>query len=368
MSNIPFVDLKAQHASIRGEIDAAVADVLDQCNFILGDPVSQFEAAFAAFIGTKNAFGVSDGLDALTVALRVIGIAPGDEVIIPANTFIATALAATQAGATVRLVDCHPETWEMDPSRLEEAITPKTKVIMPVHLYGMSAEMDPILSIAGKRGITVIEDAAQAHGVRFKGKGCGSLGALGCFSFYPGKNLGACGDGGAVTTNDPILAERIKLLRNYGQRVKYEHIEKGVNSRLDTLQAGILTIKLKRLQSWNEARARHARAYIERLGGVGDLRFQKVDPNSTHIYHLFVLETGRRDALQAHLRAAGVDTGIHYPHPVHRQKAYLAELGQYEGHMPVAERLAGRILSLPMFAELNEKQIDRVCSAIKSFF
>jgi dTDP-4-amino-4,6-dideoxygalactose transaminase len=238
---------------------------------------------------------------------------------------------------------------------------------MPVHLYGMSADMDPILALAAERGLAVIEDAAQAHGTRYKGRSCGSMGIGAGFSFYPGKNLGACGDGGMFVSNDARVADRVRSMRNYGQRAKYEHVEKGGNSRLDTVQAVILEIKLRHLGAWNAARASHAARYRERLAGVGDLRFQEQDPNSTHIYHLLVVETARRDALQGHLKADGIDTGIHYPSPVHLQKAYL-DLGYGPGSFPVAERLAGRILSLPMYAELSEGQIERVCESVRAFF
>jgi dTDP-4-amino-4,6-dideoxygalactose transaminase len=367
MNPIPFVDLKAQHAPLRKEIDAAIAGVIDTCSFILGPQVAAFEASFAAFVGARHAVGVSDGLDALTLALRAADVGPGDEVIVPANTFIATALAATQAGATVVPVDCNPRTWEIDTGAIAAAVTPRTRAVMPVHLYGMSADMDPILALANLRGLAVIEDAAQAHGTRYKGRPCGSIGTAAGFSFYPGKNLGACGDGGMMVTNDARVADRVRSMRNYGQRAKYEHVEKGGNSRLDTVQAVILEIKLRHLAAWNAARAAHAARYRAALGGVGDLGFQEEDPNSTHIYHLMVVETGRRDALQQHLRADGIDSGIHYPSPVHLQKAYL-DLGHKPGSFPVSERLAGRILSLPMYAELSEAQIDRVCGSVKAFF
>jgi dTDP-4-amino-4,6-dideoxygalactose transaminase len=367
MLHVPFVDLKAQHQSLRPEIDAAIGRVIDECSFILGSAVTAFEQEFAAFVEARHAIGVADGLDALHLSLDALGIGPGDEVIIPANTFIATALAVSQTGATIRPVDCDPLTQEIDVRRIEEAITPRTKAIMPVHLFGMAADMDPISEIAVRRGLRVVEDAAQAHGTRYKGRACGSLGHLSGFSFYPGKNLGACGDGGMVVTNDDGLAERIRQLRNYGQRVKYVHIEKGVNSRLDALQASILAIKLRHLPAWNAARHRHAQAYRARLAGIGDLGFQQEDPNSTHIYHLFLVQTAHRDALQAHLKAAGVETGIHYPIPVHRQAAY-AELGFGEGSFPVAERLANRILSLPMFAELSPEQLDYVCAQVRGFY
>jgi len=364
---IPFVDLKAQLKPIRSQIDAAIGGVLDKTNFILGDPVAEFERSFAQFVGAKHAIGVGTGLDALTLALRAAGVGPGDEVIVPANTYIATALAVSQAGARVVLVDCDADTWEIDPARIPAAITRKTKAIMPVHLYGMAADMDPILKIASRFGLTVIEDAAQAHGARYKGSCCGTFGLAAGFSFYPGKNLGAYGDGGAVVTNDEGIAERVRSLRNYGQKAKYEHVVQGTNSRLDTVQAAILGVKLPCLEGWNRARGAHGRRYRELLQGVGDLRFQALDPNSTHIYHLFVVETAYRDELQRHLKQSGIDTGIHYPSPIHLMPAY-AELGYRPESFPVAERLAGRILSLPMYGELGDCQIEEVCGAVSAYF
>ncbi|HEY3757943.1 MAG TPA: DegT/DnrJ/EryC1/StrS family aminotransferase [Opitutaceae bacterium] len=368
MPPIPFVDLKAQLRSVRAEIDAAIKPILDECNFILGAPVAEFEAAFAEFVGAGHAIGTSDGLDALTLSLRAVGVGPGDEVIVPANTFIATALAVTQAGAAVRLVDCDPGTWEIDVSQIEAAITPRTKAIVPVHLYGMSADMNPIISIANEFGLGVVEDAGQAHGTRYEGIGCGSLGDVSAFSFSPAKNLGACGDGGMVVTNDPAIADQARLLRNYGSREKYVHLQKGVNSRLEALQAAILSVKLRHLSTWNAARSSHAARYRELLSGVGDLRFQRQDPSSTHNHHRFVFETAHRDALQKHLKQAGVETIIHYPTPIHRQKAYEVELAGYAGQLPVSEQLAGRILSLPMFPELTEEQILQVASSVQEFY
>lgn len=364
---VPFINLPAQHAALRSELEPLFSDVLTKANFILGEPVTQFEKEFAAFVGAKHAIGVADGLDALRLSLQAFDIGPGDEVIIPANTFIATALAVSQTGATPALVDCCPETFNIATSAIERAITPQSKAIIPVHLTGQAADMDHILDIARRHKLHVIEDAAQAHGTTYKGKPCGSIGDASCFSFYPGKNLGACGDGGMITTNSDTLAARLRCLRNYGQEVKYIHVEQGSNSRLDTLQASILSVKLKRLPEWNNLRAAHARSYITGLSGVGDLVFQKSASWSSHIYHLFIIQTARRDELQKYLAEHGVDTIIHYPIPVHLQKAY-AELNQPAGSFPTAEKLAGRILSLPMFPELTKEQISHVVNSIKAFF
>lgn len=367
MKTILFVNLAAQHATIRSEIDAAIQQVLSRCNFILGSQVEEFEQAFAGFIGTEHAVGVSSGLDALRLALIALDIGPGDEVILPANTYIATALAVSATGARPVLVDCDPETYNIDVGLIEPAITPRTKAIIPVHLTGQSANMDPILEVADRRDLYIVEDAAQSHGTLYKGRPCGSIGTAGCFSFYPGKNLGAYGDGGAVTTSDAKLAERLRRLRNYGQRAKYQHVEKGLNARLDTLQAAILTVKLRYLPQWNKARAAHAEEYREMLTGVGDLAFQHREPYSTHIYHLFIIETEQRAALQEHLNMVGIDTGIHYPVPIHLQQAYT-DLGYSKGDFPEAERLAEHMLSLPMYPELRSGQIRQVTEEIKGFF
>ena len=366
-NRVPFLDLPAQHAALRPMLEQAFGDLITQCNFVLGEPVARFEQAFAGFVRARHAIGVANGLDALCLALRAVDVGPGDEVIVPANTFIATALAVSQVGAKVVLVDCDAEDFNIDVALIERAITPRTKAIIPVHLTGLAANMDPIMALAERHGLKVIEDAAQAAGTTYKGRPCGSLGHVAAFSFYPGKNLGACGDAGAVTTSDDQIAARVRRLRNYGQEVKYVHVDQGVNSRLDTLQAAILAVKLTRLAEWNQARFRHAQVYRQQLNGVGDLVFQRETADSSHIYHLFVIQTGRRDALQKHLQAAGVDTIIHYPIPVHLQKAY-AHLGHRAGDFPVAERLAQRILSLPMYPELTSASIDRVVDAVTDFY
>jgi dTDP-4-amino-4,6-dideoxygalactose transaminase len=364
---IPFVDLKAQYRFIESEINEAISDVITNCNFILGKQVYDFEKAFAEFVGVEQAVGVSSGLDALRMSLMALDIGPGDEVILPANTYIATALSVSSVGAKPILLDCDPETYNIDVMLIEPVITASTKAIIPVHLTGQSADMDPILEIAQRYNLYVIEDAAQAHGTLYKDRPCGSMGLLGCFSFYPGKNLGAYGDGGMITTNDANLADRIRRLRNYGERVKYNHVEKGTNARLDTLQAAVLNVKLRYLSDWNVARANHAEQYLNLLSGVDDMMFQKQAPYSTHIYHLFIIQTEQRDALQKHLGKENIQTGIHYPKPIHLQEAY-ADLGYKKGDFPEAERLATRSLSLPMFPELSNDQIQRITFEIGKFF
>ena len=367
MEIVPFVDLTAQYHSIEKEVDAAIKKVLLQCNFILGAEVEEFEIAFARFIGVAHGIAVSSGLDALRLPLQALGIGKGDEVITPANTFIASALAVSAVGAKPILVDCDPNTYNIDPKLIELALTRRTRAIMPVHLTGQAADMDAILDVAKRQQLHVIEDAAQAHGTLYNGRACGSLGTVGGFSFYPGKNLGAYGDGGMVTTNDKELAAKLRRLRHYGQETKYHHHEKGLNARLDTLQAAVLSIKLRYLSNWNEARAKHAQRYRQLLTGVGDIRFQQQASFSTHIYHLFIIETDHRSELQKHLNGAGIHTNIHYPIPIHLQKAYK-DLGYKEGDFPHAEQAAKRMLSLPMFPELTNVQIDRVTESIKEFF
>lgn len=365
MDTIPFVDLRAQYHSIRDEVRSAMDDVLDSTQFILGEAVDRFERDFAAYVGVRHAVGVASGLDALSLALQATGVGAGDEVIVPANTFIATALAVSAAGATPVLVDCREDTYQIDPMLVERAITPRTKALMPVHLYGQAADMNALLGIADAHGLDVIEDAAQAHGATFEGRQCGAMGRAGCFSFYPGKNLGAYGDGGCVVTNDEDLAQNLRRLRNYGQRVKYEHACKGTNSRLDSLQAAVLGVKLKRLDAWNAARVAHAARY-SRLLVASSVVPPVVDSRSTHVFHLYVIRASRRDELQKHLSDRGIQTGIHYPIPIHQQEAYLG-LGQARGCFPVTEKAAQDVLSLPMFPELADGDIDRVVEAIADF-
>jgi dTDP-4-amino-4,6-dideoxygalactose transaminase len=365
--HIPFVDLHIQYSMIQEKICQALQEVLLQGNIILGSQVELFEAAFSSFIGVRHAIGVSCGLDALRLALMALDIGAGQEVILPANTFIASALAISAVGARPVLVDCDPHTYNIDVNLIERAITPRTAAIMPIHFTGQPADMEPILSIARQYRLAVVEDAAQAHGALYKGSMCGSLGELGCFSFYPSKNLGAYGDGGMITTNDAALAHRLRMLRNYGQQSKNHHIEKGLNARLDTLQAAVLNVKLPYLLAWNSARAMIAEKYRSSLTGLGDVSFQHCLPHSTHVYHLFIVETRMRSALQEHLQAHGVQTGIHYPTPIHLQPAFM-ELGYKRGDFPQSERLANEMLSLPMYAELNDDQLHYIVDAMTIFF
>jgi len=364
--NVPFLDLRTQYKSIESEVLPGITDVMERAGFIMGSEVDQFEKEFAAFCGTEECIGVGSGCDALLYAMKGCGIGPGDEVIVPANTFIATVLAVTAAGAAPVLVDCLEDTYTIDPEAVAAAVTDKTKAIIPVHLYGQAADMDPLMKIAEKNGIIVIEDAAQAHGALYKGRPCGAIGKVGCFSFYPGKNLGAYGDGGAITTNNSDLAAGIRLLHNYGQSVKYVHVVAGWNSRLDSIQAVVLNAKLKRLKEWNELRHRNASAYGERLADT-PLVLPAEHPDNYHIYHLYVVLTDRRDELMAFLGENGISCGMHYPIPVHMQEAYR-DLGHKQGDFPLSEKFAGELLSLPMFPELTIDQIDFVSEKIHDFF
>ena len=359
---VPFVDLRAQYDSIAGEINVAMKHVIERGDYILGEDVRLFEDEFAKYIGVAEAIGVASGLDALELALRGFGVGPGDEVITAANSFVATALAILAAGAKPVLVDANPATYNIDPAAIEAAVTPRTKAIMPVHLYGQPAEMKPILEIARKRGLLVIEDAAQAHGALYEGRRVGSLGNAAGFSFYPAKNLGACGDGGMVVTNDRAVAEKIRQLRNYGQRVKYEHPVIGINSRLDTIQGAVLRVKLRRLDQWNAARATHAAAYDSFLTGAS-ITLPKTAPNCSHIFHLYVVQVDNRQEVQASLTERGIGTAIHYPIPIHLQEA-CAGLGYRRGDFPVTEAAASRIVSLPMYAELRREQCQFVAESL----
>lgn len=363
--NVPFVDLQAQYRGLRSEVMPAVEQVFARAAFILGDEVAGFEREFAAFCGVGECVGVATGCDALLWALKACGIGPGDEVITVANSYIATALAITASGARPVLVDCREDSYEIDAAAVARAITSRTKAIIPVHLYGQPADMGEIMALAKTHGLRVIEDAAQAHGALYKGRPCGSFGDVGCFSFYPGKNLGAYGDGGAIVTRDPALAQQVRMLRNYGQSRKYHHEITGWNSRLDTVQAAILSVKLRHLPAWNAARARHAAAYAHALAGA-PVTLPRVAPDRTHVYHLYVIRTKRRDDLVAFLAERGVSCVIHYPIPIHLQKAY-AGLGYRPGSFPVAERLAGEIVSLPMYPELTDEQIAHVAACIREF-
>lgn len=364
---VPFFDLARQHRALARDLEAAVRPVLEGSAFILGPQVAAFEKDFAAFCGCRHAIGVACGLDGIKLALRALGIGPGDEVITAANTFIATAFAISSVGATPVLADADSGTLNIDPARAAEAITPRTRALMPVHLYGQPAEMDPLLDLARQHGLPIVEDASQAHGARYRGRRTGSLGALGAFSFYPAKNLGAFGDGGLVTTNDGALAERVATLRNYGSIVKYHHDLLGENSRLDTVQAAILQVKLRHLDGWNAKRRRLALRYGELLKDVGDLILPNPPAHLEHVYHLYVVRTKRRDALQKHLADQGIGTMVHYPIPIHLQRAY-AGMSWKAGQFPVAEQTAGEILSLPLFPELTDPEQDCVAEAVARFF
>lgn len=364
--NIPFVDLKAQYHSIAEDVNRAITDVLENTDFILGRAVDEFEADFAAYCEADYAIGVDSGYSALELILRAYEIGPDDEVITAANTFVATAFAISTCGATPVLVDAHPVSYNLDPAKLEAAITPRTKAIMPVHLYGQPVDMDPILEIARRHDLKVIEDAAQGHGGRYHGRVVGSLGDAAAFSFYPGKNLGAYGDGGACVTNDAALADRLRLLRNLGQRVKYSHELKGFNRRLDTLQAAVLRVKLPHLETWNRERRRAAAAFTSGLQGL-PLITPAHRPEIEPVYHLYVIQTDARAELQEALSNAGVATGMHYPKPIHLQPAYQ-ELGYQLGDFPVAEALAEKILSLPIFPELTNDHIAFITEQIRKFF
>ena len=365
MSVIPFVDLKAQYKSIAGEVDAAMHAVVERGDFILGKDVELFEQEFAAYCGAGYAVGLDTGISALELALRALGIGPGDEVITVSHTFIATVSAISFTGATPVFVDIRPDTYTIDTSQIEAAVTTRTRAILPVHLYGQPADMDEILAIARKHHLAVVEDACQAHGARYKDRPVGALGDAGCFSFYPGKNLGAYGDGGALVTNDRTLADRLRMLRNYGQRQKYHHEFLAYNRRLDTLQAAVLRVKLPYLERWNEARRRAAHAYDERLAGVRDVEVPQAAANRSHVYHLYVIEHPHRDALLQELHARNVQAGLHYPIPVHLQPCYAGLETRFA--LPVTEAAAERVLSLPMFPELNAEQIDRVCTTVAAF-
>ena len=363
--NVPFVDLKAQHSQIRDEVNLAIQEVIDKCSFVGGPYLKTFEDEFATFCEAKHAIGVSSGTAALHVSLVACDIGPGDEVITVPNTFIATTEAITLSGAKPVFVDVDLESYNIDASKIEGAITPRTKAIMPVHLYGQPADMDPILEIASRHGLTVIEDACQAHGAEYKGRKVGALGGVGCISFYPGKNLGAYGDGGMVVTNDSRVAEKIRILCNHGQAEKNKHAREGFNYRLDGVQAAILTVKLRYLEDWTRRRRHNANRYSELLQDE-DIITPIEKKFAKHVFHLYIIRLKRRDALAEHLRAHGVAVGLHYPIALHLQEAY-AHLGYRPGAFPVAEQCAAQVLSLPMFAELTEEQIQHVILGIKQF-
>lgn len=361
--NIPFLDLRAAYLELQPEIDAAIARVLASGHYILGPEVEAFEAEFAVYCQAQHAIGLANGLDALHLALRAMDVGPGDEVIVPSNTYIATWLAVSQCGATPVPVEPDARTFNIDPALIEAAITSATRVILPVHLYGQSADLDPILAIARKHGLRVLEDGAQAHGARYKGQRLGAHGDAVAWSFYPGKNLGAMGDGGAVTTNDPQLADRIRVLRNYGSRVKYVNEVKGYNSRLDPLQAAILGVKLAHLDEWNIRRGAIARRYQEGLAGCG-LILPQVADWAEPAWHLYVVQNPKRNALQQTLTDHGMGSLIHYPIPPHLQQAY-AQDSWSQNSFPLAEGMADQALSLAIGPHLHAEQADEVIAAVR---
>jgi dTDP-4-amino-4,6-dideoxygalactose transaminase len=366
MAKLPLVDLKAQYAGIKAEIDAAMAEVLNQTAFIGGQKLKDFEAAFAAYCGVKYAIGVGNGTDALAVALKALGVGPGDEVISVSHSFIATTEAVTQVGARLRFVDIDPRTYTLDPQKLAAAITPATKAIIPVHLYGQIANMPAILEVARAHGLRVLEDSAQAHGARLEGRRAGAWGDMACFSFYPGKNLGAYGDGGAIVTDDEALAKYARMYANHGRLSKYEHEFEGVNSRLDGLQAAILNVKLAHLDTWNAQRRQAAEWYAELLSPLGEqVLLPYVPPGHEPVYHLYVIQVAERDSLLDKLKAADIEGGIHYPVPLHEQPAY-----RYMGHgpedFPHTHLAAKRIVSLPLFPEITLQQCEQVAAVVKA--
>lgn len=360
---IPFVDLKAQYLSIKEEVDQAVLEVLASTQFVLGKEVAAFEELFSAYTQTSHTIGVNSGTSALHLALLAGGVGPGDEVITTPHTFIATVSAIDYARATPVFVDIDPVSFTLDPALLEAAITPRTKALLPVHLYGQPADMDPIMAIARKHGLLVIEDAAQAHGAEYKGRRVGSIGDMGCFSFYPGKNLGAYGEGGAVTTNNPEFVRTLRMLRDWGAERKYYHDLKGYNYRLEGVQGAVLKVKMKYIEAWTEARRAVAARYDAQLTPRG-IATPVALPDRRHVYHVYAIREPRRDQLQAFLHDHGVSTGIHYPIPVHRQRAF-AELGYPESAFPHAEAAAREVLSLPMYPELTHAQQDVVVTGLK---
>lgn len=365
---VPLVDLRAQYSCIKQEIDAAIQRVLSHTGFILGREVEEFEKAFAFYVDAAAAVGVASGTSAIRLALQALGIGEGDAVITSAHTFIATAEAISQLRAVPVFVDVHPRTYTIDPNRIEELLKRggyRFRAILPVHIYGQPADMDPIIDLARRHDLRVIEDAAQAHGAEYKQRRCGNIGDLACFSFYPGKNLGAYGDAGIVTGNDRDTLQKVRRLRDHGRVDKYRHEEIGWAERMDALQAAVLGVKLKYLEGWNEARRKHARMVTDLLGGC-DVVVPFEAPYARHVYHLYAIQTDRRDKILSYLVGKGIQAGIHYPIPVHRQPAYF--LCYSNTKLPITERLADRLLSLPMYPELTEVQISHVAECVRSFF
>lgn len=360
---VPFLDLKAQYEALKDEIGAAVTKTLASGEYVLGSEVSAFEEEFAEYVGARFAIGVNSGTSALHLALLAAGVGPGDEVITVSCTFVATVAAIDYTGARPVFVDVDPETLNMDVTQVEAALTERTKALLPVHLHGHPAALDPLLDIARRNNLVVIEDAAQAHGAEYQGRRVGGIGDLGCFSFYPGKNLGACGEAGMVVTNTERYAHAIRKLRDWGQERKYHHVLKGFNYRMEGLQGAILRVKLRHLDAWTDARIRHAATYQDLLDGSG-VRTPVEMPDARHVYHVYAVRTSKRDSVREKLQATGVQTGIHYPIPVHLQKAY-EHLGHVPGDLPVTEKAAQELLSLPMFPELQLKQLESVARAVR---
>ena len=361
-SVIPFLDLRAQYRQIKPEIDVAIARVVDSAQFVLGPEVGAFEERFAAYCGTTYCIALNSGTSALHLGLLAAGIGPGDEVITVSMTFVATTAAILYCGAKPVFVDIDRNTWTMDPNLVEAAVTPRTKAILPVHLHGLTADMDPIIEVARRHGLVVIEDAAQSHGAQYKGRSAGAIGDIGCFSYYPGKNLGAYGEGGAAVTNDPELARRMTLLRDWGQEAKYYHILPGYNYRMDAIQGAVLKVKMDHIEDWTERR-RSVAAHYDSL--LADCRCQSPRPpaHSRHVYHVYAVRVAHRERVERALHAADVGTGIHYPVPVHLQKAY-ADLGYKPDSLPVTEAVADEFLSLPIYAELLPDQVAEVVNEL----
>ena len=365
MANIkvPYLDLKAQYQSIKPEIDAAIARVLDSCQFVLGSEVAGFEQEFATYCGTTECIALNSGTSALHLALLAAGVGAGDEVITVPFTFVASVAAIIYAGARPVLVDIDPRSFTMDPAAVEAAITPRTKAILPVHLYGQPADMDPIMEVARRHGLVVIEDAAQAHGAKYKGRAVGSIGDLACFSFYPGKNLGAYGEGGAVTTSNEKYAQTVRMLRDWGQDRKYHHVLRGYNYRMEGFQGAVLRVKLRHLDAWTNARRNVVSLYNKFLGDAG-VETPSEMPWAHHVYHVYTLRTTDRDGMHAFLQEEGIQTGIHYPVPAHLQPAY-SDLGYKKGAFPQSEEAANQVLSLPLYPELPAEAVAEVAKAVK---
>lgn len=362
LNRVPFLDLRAGYLELKPELDETVARVLDSGWYLLGKETDAFELEYAAYTESRQCLGVANGLEGLVLSLKALGVGPGDEVVVPSNTYIATWLAVSYVGATPVPVEPIPGIWNIDPEGIEAAITPRTKVILPVHLYGQPADLDSILEIARKHGLRVLEDAAQAHGARYKGRRIGAHGDIVSWSFYPGKNLGCFGDGGAITTNDPVLADRVRVLRNYGSRVKYQNEVKGHNSRLDEIQAAILRVKLRHLDEWNTRRTVLASAYAKALSGIPGVILPQVSDGVDPVWHLFVVDVENRDAVQAGLRETGIETLIHYPIPPHFSEAYTKDRNW--GRFPVAEQASGTHLSLPIGPQMPMEAVEIVAAAL----